>query len=211
MSFLKAGWGQASRRQKLTVAGAAIVSLLALAAIGGAKESTHTPLPHDVAAVPSITVTTEPTSSPTPEPTSSPTPEPTPEPTAEPTPEPTAEPTPEPTAEPTPEPTAKPTPKPTAKPTLALAFTKFTSPINAGANATATVKTAAGAKCSIVVEYKSGPSKATGLGDKTASSTGVVSWTWKVGAGTTPGSWPVTVECSKGALSDSIVKNLKVQ
>ena len=57
----------------------------------------------------------------------------------------------------------------------------------------------------------SAPTSAAGLGDKTASSTGVVSWTWKVGTRTTPGSWPVIVGCSKGDLYDSITKNLKVQ
>ena len=79
-----------------------------------------------------------------------------------------------------------------------------------GANATAAVKTAARAQCSITVEYKSGPSSAIGLGNKAASSSGAVSWTWKVGPGTTRGSWPVTVSCSKGDASSNITRKLTV-
>ena len=214
MSFLKAAWGQASRRQKTGIIAAALISLLAISSVAGATPDAGGSAPSSLAAVefavPS-TATPEPTLEPTPEPTADPTSEPTLEPTPEPTADPTSEPTLEPTPEPTADPTSEPTAKPTAEPTLALAFTKFTSPIKAGSNATATVKTAPSAKCSIDVEYKSGSSTAAGLGDKTASSTGVASWTWKVGARTTPGSWPVTVECSKGDLYDSIVKNLKVQ
>jgi outer membrane biosynthesis protein TonB len=198
MSFLRAGWSQASRRQKAAIVGAGLVGVLAISSVMGGTNDSGGGVPNDLAAVKSA----EPSIA---------TPQPTPTATLEPTPTATPEPTPEPTAEPTPEPTPKPTPKPTAEPTLALAFTKFTSPVNAGANATATVMTTAGARCFIDVEYKSGSSTAAGLGDKTASSTGVVSWTWKVGSRTTPGSWPVTVGCSKGDLYDSLTKNPKVQ
>jgi micrococcal nuclease len=43
--------------------------------------------------------------------------------------------------------------------------------------------------------YKNGPSGAAGLGNKVSDGAGNVSWTWKVGATTTPGSWPITVRC----------------
>jgi micrococcal nuclease len=106
--------------------------------------------------------------------------------------------------------TPEPTPQPTSAPTFALSFTSLTSPVSPGAFATAKVKTSAGAYCMIVVEYKSGPSSAAGLGPKDASSTGVASWTWKVGSRTTPGSWPVTVTCSDGTNEESVTKYLKV-
>jgi micrococcal nuclease len=64
-----------------------------------------------------------------------------------------------------------------------------------GQNATLQVKTAPNTSCSIEVDYKSGPSTAAGLVPKTSDSAGNVSWTWKVGANTTPGAWPITVTC----------------
>ena len=136
---------------------------------------------------------------------------PTPEPSATDgsSPEPTATPEPSPTPEPTPAPTPAraATPKPV---TFALAFTSLTSPVSPNQYATASVKTVPGASCTIVVEYKSGPSSAAGLGPRTADSSGVASWTWKVGGRTTPGSWPVTVTCSEGAGSASVVEYLQV-
>jgi hypothetical protein len=43
------------------------------------------------------------------------------------------------------------------------------------------------------VYYKSGPSNAQGLGSKTADGSGHVTWTWKVGTTTTPGTWSIVV------------------
>jgi outer membrane biosynthesis protein TonB len=136
----------------------------------------------------------------------------TPKPTPAPTPRPTAPPAPKatPTPKPTPAPTPRPTPVPTAKPSLALAFTSLTSPVARGSLATATVTTKAGASCSIVVEYKSGPSHAAGLGPTTANASGIASWTWKVGTSTTLGGWPVTVTCSAAGQSKSVTKYLQV-
>jgi hypothetical protein len=65
-------------------------------------------------------------------------------------------------------------------------------------------------QCSIGVEYKSGPSTARGLDPKTASVTGTVAWSWIVGSRTTPGSWPVTVSCSRGGQTDTAQRFLSV-
>ncbi len=105
---------------------------------------------------------------------------------------------------------------PTAGPTTADAAAltvRFVSlpPTRPGADVTATVATKAGAACTIVVRYKSGPSKAKGLTKKTASGAGRVSWTWRVGTNTTPGSWPVTVTCRKGSATGSATRNLVVR
>jgi hypothetical protein len=196
MAFVTRGWREATRRQKLAISAVGVFGASALFATPQAP-----PDPVDVAAA-SPTAVTTPAVSPTPTPTIAPTPAPTPTATVAPTP----------TVPPTAAPTVAPTPKPTATPapSLALAFTTFTSPIEAGGNATAAVKTAGGAACNIRVVYKSGASKAAGLGDKTADAAGNVSWTWRVGTGTTPGSWPVTVTCSKGGVSKSITRNLVV-
>src|SRR5260370_12624404 len=74
-----------------------------------------------------------------------------------------------------------------------------TSPAAPFSDATLTVSTIPGANCSIVVHYKSGPSRAKGLVPKVASSSGRVSWTWRVGSNTTPGRWPIAVTCDKDA------------
>jgi micrococcal nuclease len=50
-----------------------------------------------------------------------------------------------------------------------------------------------GAACTITVYYKSGPSKAQGLDPKNATADGTVSWAWKVGTNTTPGTWSIVV------------------
>ena len=80
---------------------------------------------------------------------------------------------------------------------IAVRFTSLAA-VHPGQYATAAVATRARASCTIVVTYKSGRSTAAGLGTKTASSAGRVSWTWKVGTRTTRGSWPVKVTCRYG-------------
>ena len=80
---------------------------------------------------------------------------------------------------------------------LSIQITGVTSPVPAGANATLTAKTLPGALCTITVYYKSGPSEAQGLSPKNADGGGNVSWTWKVGTRTTPGSWQIVVTASK--------------
>jgi len=109
-----------------------------------------------------------------------------------------------------------PTPRPTPRPTsgsgaLAVRITSLTSPISRDAFATIVAHTRAGAACTIVVEYKSGPSKAAGLGPKSASGSGGVTWTWKVGSRTTVGSWPVTGTCRAGGSAASARANLVVR
>jgi hypothetical protein len=93
---------------------------------------------------------------------------------------------------------ATPTPTVTASPAPAQAVVTFVNApltVGRGSNATLQAKTAPNTSCSIEVDYKSGPSKAAGLGPATSDAAGNVSWTWKVGANTTPGAWPITVTC----------------
>lgn len=79
---------------------------------------------------------------------------------------------------------------------LSVTVLSVTSPVNRGSMATLTSQTTAGASCSITVRYKSGPSSAAGLEPQTATANGQVTWTWRVGANTTPGSWPITLVCT---------------
>lgn len=79
------------------------------------------------------------------------------------------------------------------------------SPIRHGADETLTVSVSPSATCSIVVNYKSGPSHAQGLYAKT-SVDHRISWTWMVGTNTTPGRWGIVVSCGRaGTLHTSFV------
>jgi len=82
---------------------------------------------------------------------------------------------------------------------LLITLISVTSPATPFSDATLTISTSPGANCTIAVHYKSGPSRAKGLIPKVASSSGRVSWTWRVGSNTTPGRWPIVVTCEKGA------------
>ncbi len=76
--------------------------------------------------------------------------------------------------------------------------------VGRGSNATLQAKTAPNMSCSIEVDYKSGPSTAAGLVVKNSDGAGNVSWTWKVGANTTPGAWPITVTCGDASAQTHI-------
>jgi hypothetical protein len=75
-----------------------------------------------------------------------------------------------------------------------VGLASITSRINAGAYETMTVVVSPAATCSIIVNYKSGPSQAAGL---YAQRGGRISWTWKVGTRTTPGRWGIDVSCGR--------------
>jgi len=79
---------------------------------------------------------------------------------------------------------------------LFLEIVSVTTPIGKGYTATLRAKTVPEAYCTITVYYKSGPSGASGLYGKTADGDGNVSWSWKVGTRTTPGSWRIVVTSS---------------
>ncbi len=123
------------------------------------------------------------------------------EPRAPPTSKPASTATVKPTAVPVAQPTAA--PQPTAVPPppvsgLGIEVMSLTSPINAGAYATLTIRTAPGAACTITVYYKSGASEAAGLGPQNADGNGTATWQWKVGTRTTPGTWRIVVTASAG-------------
>ncbi len=78
------------------------------------------------------------------------------------------------------------------------------TPVNPGNAASITIRTAPSAACTITVNYKSGPSHAQGLDPKTADKDGIVSWAWIVGTNTTPGEWPIRVNCSAGSKESTL-------
>jgi hypothetical protein len=83
----------------------------------------------------------------------------------------------------------------------------LTSPVNAGSNATIVIQGKAGKEYSIEVYYKSGASTADGLENKTANSSGRVTWTWKVGSRTSAGSWEIVISDDENTISTYITVN----
>lgn len=71
-----------------------------------------------------------------------------------------------------------------------------------GSHATLTAHTSPGANCTIAVYYSS-KSTAAGLEPKVADGAGNVSWTWKVGTRTTPGSYRIVVTAAVGGTTAS--------
>jgi endonuclease YncB( thermonuclease family) len=72
----------------------------------------------------------------------------------------------------------------------------LSSPVPRGSNAYVEIETSPGTSCTITVTYKSGPSAAQGLEPMRADATGRVAWSWTVGTSTTPGEWPITIQCN---------------
>ncbi|WP_051344287.1 thermonuclease family protein [Alicyclobacillus herbarius] len=62
--------------------------------------------------------------------------------------------------------------------------------------ASITIRTKPGVRATIEVDYKSGPSHASGLGAQTVPKSGLVTWSWTVGSSTTPGKWPVIIRAN---------------
>jgi hypothetical protein len=86
---------------------------------------------------------------------------------------------------------------PSAAP-LKVKVTALTKSVRRGGTASVTVQTTPGADCDITVTYASGQSEAAGLADKTAGKTGYATWKWRVGPGTTKGTWPIDIYCVRG-------------
>ena len=85
-----------------------------------------------------------------------------------------------------------------------VTITRHPGTVRRGATASVAAKTGAKTGCTITVQYKSGPSKAAGIVPKSSDGSGNVSWSWKVGTNTTPGSWPVIITCG-GATARTVV------
>ena len=115
------------------------------------------------------------------------------------------EPDPSPASHPAPEQSQAPAPQPNPAPVLEkkLAVVSYTETVSAGEAASITIQGKPHTQYSITVRYKSGPSKAAGLEAKTAGADGRVSWSWKVGSRTTPGSYPISISGDGESISVS--------
>lgn len=81
---------------------------------------------------------------------------------------------------------------------LTVKVVSVSSPVGPGQDARLEIETVPGADCDISVVYKSGPSRARGLVPKRADSRGRIVWVWRVGTRTTPGTWPIFIDCALG-------------
>jgi len=91
---------------------------------------------------------------------------------------------------------ATPTP---ATPTLSatapagtIAFLQVRSPVTRGSTGEVTLQTKPGATCFLT--YSSG-SDSRQLDTKTADGSGIVTWSWTLESGATPGAWPIDATC----------------
>lgn len=87
-----------------------------------------------------------------------------------------------------------PPPVVTEAPKQVLDILSVTSPVEGGQNATLSAKGKPNTEYDIKVVYSSGESSAKGLENKNSDANGNVSWTWKVGAKTNPGTYTITVK-----------------
>jgi hypothetical protein len=111
---------------------------------------------------------------------------------------------------PTAAPVAPPPPPPAG--TFSVRIASLPASVGHGANATLVAVTASGATCSASVTYASGTvSTAAGLQPQpVANSSGEVSWTWKVGTSTKPGTSTATVACRLGGESATATQQFQV-
>jgi hypothetical protein len=94
--------------------------------------------------------------------------------------------------------TDKPSPTPKA-PATQISLISLTSPIKRGNTASIKIKGATNIVYKIAVKYQSDYSYAEGLGSKKADENGIVEWSWKVGARTSPGEWDITITGDDGS------------
>jgi hypothetical protein len=85
--------------------------------------------------------------------------------------------------------------QPAANEPEGVSIVMLTSPIKRDTNASMTVNTNAGSKCTILVTYNKIIANEPALSPAAADSYGSVSWTWYVGNTVPVGMWPIKVTC----------------
>ena len=74
-----------------------------------------------------------------------------------------------------------------------IVLVSLTTPVSQNDTATISIKGEPNTEYDIGVYYSSGASKASGLDNKISDSSGNVSWSWKVGGKTNPGTYKITI------------------
>jgi hypothetical protein len=85
-----------------------------------------------------------------------------------------------------------------SRPVSRTRIVSITSPVSRGGKASLVANTAPYATCHLVVYYGSGPTRVAGSGQRQADGEGDISWTWRVGTRTSPGTWTIEVICDPG-------------
>jgi len=93
---------------------------------------------------------------------------------------------------------------------VGVSIQSITSPVSPGSNTSVSIKTNAGATCTITAVYNKIASTDSGLAKKVADDFGIVSWTWTVEESVPPGKWPVTVTCANSKNSGVYTADLVV-
>jgi hypothetical protein len=84
----------------------------------------------------------------------------------------------------------------------AVRVTKRPGRVSTGDLASVTVTVSPRARCTIGVYYSTTASRAAGLGAKRGTT---ITWTWRVGSNTKPGTWPVKVDCGKSGKTQTSI------
>lgn len=84
----------------------------------------------------------------------------------------------------------------------AVRVTKRPGRVSTGDMASVTVSVSPKARCTIGVYYSTTASRAAGLGAKRGLK---ITWTWRVGSNTKPGTWPVKIDCGKSGKTQTSV------
>ena len=100
--------------------------------------------------------------------------------------------------------------KPSPNAQIGASIQSLNTPAKAGTNSSVTVKTLAGADCTISVTYNNVPSKDSGLIARRANDFGIVTWSWTVDVSAPAGKWPVKVTCTYNNRSAVVIGDLQV-
>ena len=84
----------------------------------------------------------------------------------------------------------------------AVRVTKRPGRVSTGDLASVTVSVSPRARCTIGVYYSTTASRAAGLGAKRGTK---ITWTWRIGSNTKPGTWPVKIDCGKSGKAQTSV------
>lgn len=93
---------------------------------------------------------------------------------------------------------------------LNATLVSLTSPVEAGKSATIEIIAEPNTKYSITVKYSSGPSTAKGLEPKTSDESGLVSWTWRVGANVKPGEYIIEIKSGNAVYKTTLTVEASV-
>jgi hypothetical protein len=85
----------------------------------------------------------------------------------------------------------------------AVRVTKSPGRVAAGEYASVSVAVRPPARCTIGVYYTTRKSEAAGLGAKSGSS---ITWRWRVGTATLPGSFPVKIDCGNSGKTQTTIR-----